>query len=260
VYYYCSERHPVFRTPPDSNVIWRYQTLAKLLSIAETGRLFFCRASKFKDPFEGAVPKALDDNMRAYARTMSSDAYDHYRNERIRARGIVAISCWHRSEHESEAMWSLYGLSGEGVAIKSTVGRLAKALPQKTLPKGTTDIHGINIGHVGYIDYATAHFPPDNTMYPYVHKRMAFEHEREVRAVTMISEGARKAFDAGGVDFEISPGGLGIPIDVAMLIEAVYVAPLGSASFERVVRTTLERFGYGAVPVIKSPMAEVPIY
>jgi hypothetical protein len=162
--------------------------------------------------------------------------------------------------HESAAMWSLYGLSNEGVAIKSTVGRLAAALPKKLLPTGSMDSHGINIGHVDYIDYATADFPPHNIYYPYVHKRLAFQHEREIRALAMITEAAQQAFDAGGANFEITKGGLAIPVDVERLIEAVYISPLGSPSFERVVRATLDRFGYGSISVVKSPMAEDPIY
>lgn len=251
----------MFRVPPDSNVIWRYQTLAKLLSLVEVKRLFFCRAAKFQDPFEGAVPKALDDKMREWsAQMLSAQSYEQYRQERVRSRDIVAISCWHRSDHESDAMWALYGLSGEGVAVKSTVGRLAAALPARTLPAGQTDIHGINIGHVSYIDYAKAEFPAHNVLYPFVHKRMAFKHELEVRAVTTISADAQKAFDAGGADFEITAGGIAIPVNVETLIEEVYISPLASASFERVVRTTLARFGHESIPVVKSPLAEVPIY
>jgi hypothetical protein len=258
LYYYCPEHHDVFRVPPAKTVIWRYQTLPKLISVLDARRLFLCRASKFQDPFEGAVPKRLDDVTRQWS--LEPESYEKYRSDRVRIRDMITISCWHRSAHESAAMWSLYGLSGEGVAIKSTVGRLAAALPKKQTPRGGTDNHGILIGHVDYIDYATADFPPDNIYYPYVHKRLAFQHEREVRAVTMITDAAQKAFDAESVNFEITKGGLAVPIDIETMIEAVYISPLGSPSFERVVRATLQRFGVGSIPVIKSPMAEDPIY
>jgi hypothetical protein len=133
-------------------------------------------------------------------------------------------------------------------------------LPKKQLPRGQTDSHGINIGHVDYIDYATADLPPYNIDYPYLHKRHGFRHEQEIRAVAMITDGAQKAFEAGGVDLEITKGGLAIPVDVETLIEAVYVSPLGSGSFERVVRATLGQFGYRSIPVDKSTLADDPIY
>lgn len=261
MYYYCPEHHEAFKIPPADTILWRYHTLPKLISLLDTRRLFFCRARNFKDRFEGSVPKRLDDHMREYAaRTMSPESYENYRKERVRIRNIIAISCWHRAIHESEAMWSLYGLTGEGVAIKTTVGRLAEALPPKTLPRGSTDNWGINIGHVEYIDYKTATLPPYNIYFPYLHKRHAFQHEREVRAVAMITEGAQAAVDAAKANFEISDGGLAIPVDVEKLIEAVYISPLGSASFQRTVRATLDRFGYKSIPDIKSDLADDPIY
>ncbi|HEU4582564.1 MAG TPA: DUF2971 domain-containing protein [Polyangiaceae bacterium] len=258
---YYSEPHDVFDLPDDATDLWRYQTLPKILSLLDTRRLFFCRASKFEDRFEGAMPKRMDARVREYAaRRMTPEADANYHRHRIETRERMAISCWHMSSHESAAMWSLYGLNGEGVAIKSSVWRLVAALPQHDTASGRQQSHRIFVGAVKYIDYSTADFPRVNLFYPYVHKRESFKHESELRAVTHISPAAEDAFDGGGVDFEITAGGLAIPVDVEKLIEAVYISPLGSPSFERVVRATLDRFGYGTIPVVKSPMAEDPIY
>ena len=38
------------------------------------------------------------------------------------------VSCWHKSDHESEAMWKLYSASGQAIAIESTVGQLRSSL------------------------------------------------------------------------------------------------------------------------------------
>jgi hypothetical protein len=46
--------------------------------------------------------------MRDWSSKHAHDSYEKYLSERIRARDIIAISCWHRSMHESAAMWSLY--------------------------------------------------------------------------------------------------------------------------------------------------------
>ena len=44
----------------------------------------------------------------------------------------VGVSCWHMSTCESAAMWSLYSKTNEGIAIRSTVGRLLEQVDRNT--------------------------------------------------------------------------------------------------------------------------------
>ena len=47
-------------TPPDDrDTLWRYMSLEKFVNMLETKSLFFTRADKFEDPFEGFIPPAL---------------------------------------------------------------------------------------------------------------------------------------------------------------------------------------------------------
>ena len=78
------------------------------------------------------------------------------------------------NEGGSAAMWQLYSKTNEAVALKSTFFRLANELDEKTY-----------IGLVDYIDFENAGLPEGNTLYPYVHKRLSFSHEKEVRAVIL---------------------------------------------------------------------------
>ena len=79
-------------------------------------------------------------------------------------------------DHESDAMWRLYCGSGECLAISSTIGRLMKAVaaaPQRVF-----------LAEVKDIDYAgVAFLPTDSELQPFVHKRISFQHERELRAI-----------------------------------------------------------------------------
>jgi hypothetical protein len=79
----------------------------------------------------------------------------------------------------------------------------------------------IYLGSVKYVDYATYFWPIHNMYYPYVHKRQGFDFEKEVRAVTIISQAAREAFAARKADFVINDKGIAIPVDVSTLIEAI---------------------------------------
>ena len=54
------------------------------------------------------------------------------------------VSCWHESEHESDAMWKLYSASGQGIAIESTIGQLRTCFGNR---------EGLLIDRVRYMDF-----------------------------------------------------------------------------------------------------------
>lgn len=90
-------------------------------------------------------------------------------------RKCYAVSCWNMSDEESAALWQLYCSSQDGVVIQTTVGRLIRSLE-----KERRDIY---IGEVKYINYVTDSIPINNALYPYLYKRISFQHERELRAI-----------------------------------------------------------------------------
>jgi hypothetical protein len=76
---------------------------------------------------------------------------------------------------ESAAIWKFYARSNEAVAIQSTYDLLRSCVPANTY-----------VGEVQYIDYETGYLAEDHVFRPYVHKRLFFEHERELRAMIYI--------------------------------------------------------------------------
>lgn len=145
-----------YEAPSDEVIIWRYLDLAKFISLLKDRALFMTRADKFEDKFEGAV--AMQEDEARYDEALAEYYYDwagasapvdrlisalHQAEMLIRKNSYV--NCWCESEHESMAMWRLYASSNEpkGVAIKSTVGRLRKAIGYEA-----------EIGRIDYIDYS----------------------------------------------------------------------------------------------------------
>ena len=52
------EEHPIFIQPENEDIkVWRYMDFTKLVSLIDSLRLYFTRADKFEDPFEGSFPK-----------------------------------------------------------------------------------------------------------------------------------------------------------------------------------------------------------
>ncbi len=61
------EPHPIFIQPANEEVkVWRYIDFTKLVSLIDTRRLYFTRADRFEDPFEGSWPK-INVEARKYA-------------------------------------------------------------------------------------------------------------------------------------------------------------------------------------------------
>jgi hypothetical protein len=50
--------HPVFKPPPDTDgKIWQYMELAEFVSMLNRKALFFVKANKLRDPYEGIIPQ-----------------------------------------------------------------------------------------------------------------------------------------------------------------------------------------------------------
>lgn len=233
----------LFETPSVDTCIWRYFPLERFVSLLETSRLFLCRAGRLDDEFEGATPVMSEQKLKAWeARYVSPENQAQYRRNRKRAREIVAVNCWHISKHESVSMWDRYMRSREGVAVESTVGRLGAALPQRT-NNGVSSNEDIDISRVRYIDYERDHFPLWNVRYHFIHKRLEYESENELRVLATITDEATEVAAAGGTDFEVTEAGILIPIEVETLIEAIYIAPRAPAIVEQAVGDLLRNKG-----------------
>lgn len=174
----------------------------------------------------------------------------------------VCVNCWHASSRESVAMWRLYGRANESIAIRSTVSRLRHSLRSAPLP--------LFIGGVRYLDYVAENFPADDPSpnFPlawFTSKDVSYEHEREVRLVYWHRPGLPGGpegredgswFDEKSAIVEL---GVSVPVDLAQLMEAVYVSPFAPRWFRDTVKQVLLAFG-SRVPVSQSRLASEPVY
>lgn len=53
------EEHRSFKLPKNSEekMIWRYMDLPKFIDLIDRRALFFTKASRYPDPYEGTIPK-----------------------------------------------------------------------------------------------------------------------------------------------------------------------------------------------------------
>ncbi len=249
-----SAQHPVFKQPADPGApIWRYMDFTKFVSMLESKSLYFARSDKLGDPFEGSYSRG-NQLLRPL---VYKEIYDKVKPEMIesidQSKAQMAkwqlkwtfINCWHMNPGESAAMWKLYAKTNEAIAVRSSFFRLANVLDDQTY-----------VGTVEYIDFDRDWMPEGNTFYPFVHKRKSFAHENEVRALFTQLPTTDRGFDMSA---EAPDTGLEKPIDVAQLVEQVYVAPTAPAWFMALVQQVCKTYGLEK-PVLQSSLDAEPFY
>jgi hypothetical protein len=244
----------------DNIQLWRYMDFAKFVAMLSQNGLYFVRADRLDDPFEGASGLArresewdsfyLDHFRRVVASPPpgssvadSSPEYIESQAHRLLAQWKASglrdrssfISCWHANTGESEALWRLYcPPPTAGLAIRTTVGLLWDA---------TAEEASSVIGRVHYIDFSKRFADIQERIFC---KRLSLSHENEVRAVIPNQK-------------DDPSSGLSMPCDLTALIEQVVISPFSPSWFLDVVRHSIGRFGF-EFEVGTSELLDEPFY
>jgi hypothetical protein len=246
--------HPFFAAADGSAKVWRYMDFTKFVSLLDSKALFFSRADKLSDAWEGADTA---ENLRERP-TLIGDGEGETTAEMMNGvsrfhsslRHHTFVSCWHLNNVESAAMWKLYLSQDEGIAVQTTFKRLTSSFQGDE-----QEMFDVYAGKVSYLDYEQEAFPEGNTFVPFLHKRRSFEHEHEVRAII------QPIFPGGEPLTDILPfaDGLLVEVDLRKLIENIYVAPTSEAWFAGLVENTAKKYGLD-VSVRHSDMIREPLY
>lgn len=153
--------------PADDKPIWRYLDLVRFIRLLECSALWLTRIDLLDDPREGCLT-----DKELYVLGEDRDANIRFMNGH-RKHGYV--NCWFAHEHESMAMWRLYGTGPGGVAVKSTIRAMKDAMA--TVP------HTVIMGSVRYLRWRREAPWDNNIILMCLRKEESFSHEREVRLV-----------------------------------------------------------------------------
>lgn len=241
------QEHPDFNPPPPDAILWRYLDFAKFVSLLDSSALFFSRVDNLGDPFEGTLsPVNLAMQPILYP-DLTPDRLRAFQAGLMNLRRYIAVNCWHWSEYESAAMWTLYAHEQGGIAIKTTCNSLAASF---------TDPAEIYVGQITYVDYNATFIPERNALSASLHKRKSFEHEREVRAMIMeMPPNYGNGLHSGSPD--VWAAGRSCTVDLDTLVHEVIVSPLAASWFIELVRSVVAKYGLRA-PVTQSSLAESP--
>ena len=233
--------------PPLEAALWRYMDFTKFVSLLEKSELFFARADKLGDPFEGFIPTNNRKDLEAEEKSM-------YNALSAELRRFTFISCWHESAHESDAMWKIYSSANSGIAIITTCAALVRSF------RTNEQMH---LGKVRYIDYNSDSEqipgPQDDWLSAYFHKRRNFAHEQEVRVIIQHVPHAAilNNLENLSTDLRVWGPGFGCEVDLAELIQEVVIDPSAPGWLLELVNLVTERYDL-QVPVHVSDLAETP--
>ena len=121
-------------------------------------------------------------------------------------RNRTFVSCWNKSEHESNALWKIYCKDKDGVVIQTTYEKLKAISGAYSLYPVTYQTPGINEKTPTHFDLVTK-------------KRPMFTYEEEVRIVH---------FDENNEESDRK--GIALEFDFENLIESVVVHPEANQS------------------------------
>lgn len=237
---YAENEH--FKSPSnDDLIIWRYMNFEKLMWMLRDKSLYFCNSEQFEDEFEGSTT-AISKSIR---KATFDDRYNSLKTQcSLLYRKMIHINCWHMDDTESKGMWDLYTDRNNGIAIKSTLGNLKKAIEK--------DKHSIFISRIYYLDYEKSYIPEGCMFYEFLCKRNGYSHEKELRALFL--KGYK--LDKFSED-EIK--GTNVITDLNLLINKIILCPGCTDEFENKVRKLVEEYKFD-FNIEKSEFDNKPIF
>src|SRR4051812_40479952 len=222
------QEHREFEQIEDGEILWRYQDLARYIDLLLKRQLFFSRANKFEDPFEGKYNKpSTEESLKSNLKKMPKESktkenieqarqeIDKMKHQHEEKRTEVAVSSWHINKDENYAMWKIYARGSYGIALQTTYERLKCCFDVTDKP--------VHIGKVIYYDERNDPIPfQKDSLTPFLRKRLVYQYENEVRCSYVLSREKDEEFKWQEQDVY---NGVFIPVDLDVMIERIYISP-----------------------------------
>jgi hypothetical protein len=253
----------LLRNLSDDTVVWRYMRHSRFEEILQKRAIYFTPGYKLRagEDYELRVPLQVDAMQRARISELFSGWISDSKelSRRVEQVGLLeeahylamtGISCWHMNALENHAMWKIYVGERDGVAIKSTIGRLKRSINAQKRP--------ICADILEYIDYEEGVFQPHPSAggyERYFSKSHFYKFENEFRLIydypgyiwehddsrlrqLLFEKKDPRRFSQTQLAYFLNNGPF-VPVDVNELISEVVVRGVNNANyFEEVTRLT----------------------
>lgn len=248
--------HEICQQPVSETRLWRYMAFDQLVSLLAKRKLWFSRAVALQDadPYEGTLPEenvrrsavdlALEMPMLNVLPQEKLDQFVESHRSFQKIFNLNLVSCFNVAEHESNAMWHVYGKGANCVALTTTLGELKECF-------GPFVDYDVFIGQIKYIDYSKAFLDESNLLSPLLHKASFYSYENEVRCLIM-DDGDNSLFDDNepspfnellGESSRLYSPGAYVPVDLSKLLKEIVIGPRADKWFIETVRDVLHKYG-----------------
>jgi len=211
--------------------LWKYFRPERFISMLDENQIHFASANQFDDPFEGAVAvQSLQQEVDPRYAEMELTERAFFELKRL-----TKISCWHRADYESDAMWKLYAGEHKGIAICTTPDRMRAAFkPFRLKPEyGIEDLWG---GAIKYVDLTKVRMKGAAMLNRFFFKHRAFEWEREFRLAISL----RMAEEFG---VPVPSEGIFVNVDLPTLIDTIVIGSTTTEEERAIVTEHVARAG-----------------
>lgn len=282
-------KHSSFDQPPVTKRLWRYTDVPKFVDLLTWRRLWLTNAEILAadDPHEGLsavqfphrvwrsveeVPPVLREEILQSGRRAGKSSEEAFRQwimmqEQLcimtrSGRRDFYVNCWHAADHESAAMWKIYGGPGAGVAIVTNGQRLETSLAARS--------EKLYLGAVSYLPPDVFHVGVQNAFDPLMVKRASYSYEQEVRLVYWQAEDGHDAlanaswneqtmrYDGLVDDVRPIPPGISFECDLDKLIERVIISPFAPRWYSKMIEELIQRLDY-QFPIAVSKLLNAPL-
>jgi len=235
----------------EDTVLWRYMSLVKFLDLISTQELTFCRMDNFEDKFEGNSKQIVSQIKKILMSAgIGDELLPNFSNpyEEVKLKSYAL--CMHANDHESAAMWKLYGNNGETIALKTTVGKLKRSLSNQNNLHFGAAIYGITDEEIETFygkDKEENEVISLSPLEPLFLKRPSFSHENEYRVIYCDAENFFTTTAAGGVIQDLKndqPLITKIDCEISELIDELIIYPEAPSWVVAAINATIKSFGY----------------
>lgn len=228
----------------DDLKLWRYMDLTKFLELIIHQSLYFNRSDNFEDKHEGELNYKAREWLKQNPFNQAMEKPINSNPEKCK----YFINCWHQNDYESAAMWKLYGVIPDAIAITTNLRSLAQILPENISIKKVTYYNDRDSSDINNLDLTQENL--------FTRKRGAFIHENEYRAIYHYEkiEDSNIPPEASWVNKDKEPIGINFKINISQLIKTVYISPYASPLLNPIIENILKKYQLDGIKVINSDL------
>jgi len=239
------DHHRINHTMEENMRIWRYMEMPKFSLLLSRKKLWFSRGDLLGDEHEGSYPECMVSKRES--KWSTDELNETISSGSQEGRKHTYVSCWTRQDPESFAMWKIYTQNATGIAIQSTIGRLANCFLRR--PNDLFERRDVRIEPIEYDLDKIKDMPEEDNFERFQHKLKAYHYEKEVR-VRLTSE---HTFEEPRIGFELG-------VDLNVLFEKIYLSHRLGDGLEQFVEDLMGEECRMKKEIVKPSFVRTPMY